>query len=52
MDVEVHVGLNGFDTDRANSTIGEVAAATGLWRSVAAEVGAMPQEIDRMASAF
>ena len=45
-------GFFGFDADRATSIIGEVAAATSTWRSVAAEVGATSAEIDRMTSAF
>lgn len=36
----------------ARSMIGEVAAATSDWRSVAREVGAASAEIERMASAF
>jgi len=36
----------------ARTILGEVAAATSTWRSVAGEVGASHAEIDRMASAF
>jgi serine/threonine-protein kinase HipA len=42
----------GLPPTKARAVIREVAAATCTWRIVAAEVGARPAEIKRMASAF
>jgi serine/threonine-protein kinase HipA len=42
----------GLSLAKARVVIREVAAATCNWRIVAAEVGARPTDVNRMASAF
>ncbi|MGL5114354.1 MAG: type II toxin-antitoxin system HipA family toxin [Beijerinckiaceae bacterium] len=50
--VESAAGLFSLRLEDARSVIGEVGRAVATWRDVAAEVGARPAEIRRMASAF
>jgi len=50
--LEASAGYYALSLADARAILGEVAAATSQWRSVAREVGATAAEIDRMASAF
>lgn len=50
--LEASAGYYALSLADARSILGEVAAATSQWRSVAREVGAAAAEMDRMASAF
>jgi serine/threonine-protein kinase HipA len=50
--LESAAGYFGLTLAEARAVIRQVAAATSTWRSVAAEAGARPAEINRMASAF
>lgn len=50
--VEGSCGYFGLSLDHAHDIIREVAAAVNCWREVAANAGAPPAEINRMAGAF
>jgi serine/threonine-protein kinase HipA len=50
--VESAAGFFGLGLPKARTIIRDVGAAVATWRNAAAEVGARPSEINRMATAF